>query len=92
MVTGRTVLLVGCLNNRQYHLYCLVVVNATEPRKVLQEARQKLELSNLCAVTSVVQVRLTMAMMGCISIYRRNVLELHSKNTLILYLMKCYFH
>lgn len=33
-------------------------------RKVLQEARQKLELSNLCAVTSVVQVRLTMAMMG----------------------------
>ncbi|QNL02889.1 hypothetical protein D0895_24335 (plasmid) [Serratia ureilytica] len=33
-------------------------------RKVLQEARQKLELSNLVAVTSAVQVRLTMAMMG----------------------------
>ncbi|HGM7715713.1 TPA: helix-turn-helix transcriptional regulator [Serratia marcescens] len=33
-------------------------------RKVLQEARQKLELSNLAAVTSAVQVRLTMAMMG----------------------------
>lgn len=33
-------------------------------RKVLQEARQKLDLSNLSAVTSAVQVRLTMAMMG----------------------------
>ncbi|PKR36893.1 helix-turn-helix transcriptional regulator [Serratia ureilytica] len=33
-------------------------------RKVLQESRQKLELSNLVAVTSAVQVRLTMAMMG----------------------------
>ncbi|MGO4746467.1 helix-turn-helix transcriptional regulator [Serratia quinivorans] len=33
-------------------------------RKVLQEARQKLDLSNLAAVTSAVQVRLTMAMMG----------------------------
>ncbi|MFN1150151.1 helix-turn-helix transcriptional regulator [Serratia liquefaciens] len=33
-------------------------------RKVLQDARKKMELSNLCAVRSVVQVRLTMAMMG----------------------------
>jgi len=33
-------------------------------RKVLQDARQKLDLSNLSAVTSAVQVRLTMAMMG----------------------------
>ncbi|WP_410529624.1 transcriptional regulator (plasmid) [Serratia sp. AXJ-M] len=33
-------------------------------RKVLQDARQKLDLSNLCAVKSAVQVRLTMAMMG----------------------------
>lgn len=33
-------------------------------RKVLQETRHRLALSNLCAVRSVVQVRLTMAMMG----------------------------
>lgn len=39
-------------------------------RKVLQEARQKLELSNLAAVTSTVQVRLTMAMIG-LRIYLR---------------------
>ncbi|HBY9737706.1 TPA: hypothetical protein MJA81_21975 [Klebsiella pneumoniae] len=33
-------------------------------RPHLQKARQKLELSNLVAVTSAVQVRLTMAVMG----------------------------
>lgn len=33
-------------------------------RKILQDAHQKLDLSNLSAVTSAVQVRLTMAMMG----------------------------
>ncbi|PVZ84147.1 transcriptional regulator [Serratia sp. S1B] len=33
-------------------------------RKSLQEARQKLDLSNISSLRGVVQVRLTMAMMG----------------------------
>lgn len=33
-------------------------------RNVLQDVRQKMDLPNLCAVKSAVQVRLTMAMMG----------------------------
>lgn len=33
-------------------------------RNVLQDVRKKMDLPNLCAVKSAVQVRLTMAMMG----------------------------
>ncbi|WP_168403376.1 hypothetical protein [Erwinia amylovora] len=33
-------------------------------RKMLQESRKELELSNLCALRAVVQIRLSMAVMG----------------------------
>lgn len=33
-------------------------------RKMLQEVRKELELSNLCALRAVVQIRLNMAVMG----------------------------